>query len=279
LAHNDSSFAGRALKKAVDSKGVFIEHVKDDHRHDGVEGAWIRYVSGGNSGYRLIFLRRDPNVYVYRAGEHRISEDLTAPKTLANAIPIVAAPEEVRGIRFEDVGPDRFLRSIEARYFRTVIAERTTVPHRSLTFISPQVSFSLLSPTGLVGGLFERVIGSGGSVTLITKHPKEKHLDEFDRMAARRVNVLFHETVNARLSLFEVDREELERQGRIFSDLGVIGSIELLESSFGTMQAGENRDELCYEMDIEDLDTVLDYCIRLTDEAVDLPTMRQQLTQ
>lgn len=274
IAHPEPAFAKRALKKLVDRKGDFLPIVDDDHRHDGVDDAWIRYISTGNSAYRLIFLRKDDDVYAYRAGEHKISDHLKTPKKLGEANKVVAAPDNEIDLGESLPGNTRFLGSVHPRKLALVFAERTLVPHRSLILISPTISSALLGPTGLVGALIDRVLWRNGSVTLVTRPPENNKLWEFEELASRKIDVLFHESINARLSLMEVHPELALEEGSSAANIAILGSAELLEPAFALGSHG-TTDELCYEVPSSDYDDAFEYCLRLVDEATDIVTYRR----
>jgi hypothetical protein len=274
IAHPEPSFAKRALKKLVDRKGDFLPIVDDDHRHDGVDDAWIRYISTGNSAYRLIFLRKDDAIYAYRAGEHKISDHLKTPKELSEATKVVRAPDTEIDLGDPRLGDTRFLGSVHPRKLAQVYAERALVPHRSLILVSPSISSALLSPTGLVGELIDRVLWRDGAVTLLTRPPEKNQLWEFEELARRKIDVLFHTSINARLSLMEVDPDLVLEEGSSAANAAIIGSAELLEPAFALGSHG-TTEELCYEVPSSDYDDAFEYCLRLVDEATDIVTYRR----
>jgi hypothetical protein len=100
LTTNDKSFLQRVLKSVFDAKADF--RVGDgDHRYKGIEDAWIRKVSGGSSAYRLIYIRKNNDIYLYRAGQHSIEDNLAAPKSLDSSIAkkisrLRASPQAIR---------------------------------------------------------------------------------------------------------------------------------------------------------------------------------------
>ena len=59
--HMDRHFARRVLQKTILRNGTFRED-GDDHRYRGLPDVWIRYVSGGRSAYRVIFIRDGTHV-------------------------------------------------------------------------------------------------------------------------------------------------------------------------------------------------------------------------
>lgn len=274
IAHPEPSFAKRALKKLVDRKGDFLPIMDDDHRHDSVDDAWIRYISTGNSAYRLIFLRKDDDVYAYHAGEHKISDHLKTPRKLSEATKVVAAPDNDIDIGGTHLSDTRFLGSVHPRKLTEVFAERALVPHRSLILVSPSISSALLSPTGLVGQLIDRVLWRNGAVTLLTRPPDKSRVWEFEQLASRKIDVMFHDSINARLSLMEVDPELVLEEGSSAASAAIIGSAELLESAFALGSHGVS-DELCYEVPSSDYDDAYEYCLRLVAEATDIVTYRR----
>src|SRR5262249_259424 len=139
--------------------------------------AWIRYVSGGATAYRVIYLRRGSDVFLYRAGEHRIEETVVAPGPRDFATAYAAAadnpdPEPDCRAAARDRMPHRalgesFLYNYKERFIQHALAARRLIPHREVVLVAPYVSFSLLAQTAPFGRIVDDWLGDGSVVTLM----------------------------------------------------------------------------------------------------------------
>ncbi len=267
--HGDANFAGRVLSKAFNAKGEF-EADTDDHRYKGIEDGWIRYVSTGNTAYRAIFVRKGKDIFWYRAGSHAVENRLSAPKTLADAVAISAPPA------IGDVDADfrnaRYSKSTHPKYLHQLLAARRLIPHRNISFASPRIDVALFAPHGLVGQLIQSAIEMGGTFTLITRPPAARDLNQYRWIADRGVDLLLHEHLNARLYYFEVNPDKLDKELQHIESLAVIGSSELTASALNFPPGAQVDEELCYEIEKDDLDGTLEFFLHLVDAAPDLTT-------
>ena len=97
--HNAAHFARRVLQKTILPDGNFRPD-SDDHRYHGIDDAWIRYVSRRRTAYRVIFLRRGENVYLFRAGEHSVEDHLSAPSAdvFKAAVSVIDCSNEIAAL-------------------------------------------------------------------------------------------------------------------------------------------------------------------------------------
>lgn len=271
-SHADPHFARRVLTKVIDSDGDFVID-GDDHRYEGISDAWIRYVSRSRTAYRVIFIRKGSEIYLYRAGEHAIEERLSAPKEMVG---IGVRDEEAKDASEKVQRPlSRYLKSCHERFLRDAVAPRRLIPHKSITLVSPFISTSILGPFSLLGEIASEVLANGRPVTIITLPPKADRLGEYELLAERSFHFLFHERLHSKLYLFETDRDQLSYHQQGVKDLVIIGSANLTEAGWNLGRNTDVQEELCYEIDSEDLDDAWDYLSRLTAAANDLDTYRR----
>ena len=75
----DGRFARRVLERTLSHEGAWRSQ-PEDHRYRGIDNAWIRYVTRGNAGYRVIYIQLGEEIYLYRAGPHSVEDRLAAPR-------------------------------------------------------------------------------------------------------------------------------------------------------------------------------------------------------
>lgn len=274
VEHGDAHFASRVLSKIISDEGQF-EPDADDHRYNGIEGCWIRYVSRQTTAYRAIFVRRGADIYWYRAGNHSVENRLNAPGALAEAIAIRGAPDGLDALVSHK--HPRYLKSLEKRLLKEVLASRVLIPHRNVTLITPRFSAPLFSPVGLIGRLINSVLELGGSVTVITKPPSDRELASYRWLIQRGVDLLIHDRLNVRLLVFEIDEAQLDDELKHVKSIGIVGSSELTEAGIGEGMAGDLKEELCYEINSEDLEGASEFLLKLADGAIGLETHLQRL--
>lgn len=268
----DANFASRVLAKVVSPEGDF-ESDADDHRYQGIDGCWIRYVSRQNTAYRAIFIKRGSDVYWYRAGNHSIEDHLRPPQTISGALKIGEAPSGLDALSVYK--HPRYLKSRERRYLREVIAARILIPHKSVVLITPRITADLFSPVGLIGRLIQSVIECGGSITVITKPPAAREINSYRWLVQRGVDLLLHSSLNTRCLIFEVDHQKLDSEMAHVESIGIVGSSELTEAGIGDGPDQSIQEELCYVIEADDLDGASEFSLRLADSAVSLEAHQQ----
>jgi Cdc6-like AAA superfamily ATPase len=93
-----------------------------------VKDAWIRYVSRGRTAYRIIYIKHDDSIYLYRAGDHSIEDRLAKPKKLDNTIQVKEV--KVEHDHFYDYGD--LLKNSQPLLLREVITSMYHVGHREI---------------------------------------------------------------------------------------------------------------------------------------------------
>ena len=157
-------FARRVLQKTLHPNGSF-RRADDDHRYQGVTNAWIRYVSAGRSAYRVIYIRDRDKIHLYRAGEHSVEDNLSAPKeasfdaavSVAEAGPdVAAAMAAISSIEAPQAAPppvNRLRRNVPIPEIGRAILSRRNLPHTDIWLVSPFVNRNLFARTAKLGRL------------------------------------------------------------------------------------------------------------------------------
>lgn len=266
IDHGAPGFAARALAKTVGAGAAAVGD-GNDHRFDGIDDAWIRYISAGVTAYRAIYIRRDGNTYWYRAGSHHVENHVAVPSAemLAAAMEVGAANHGLPAIEPSDGSP--FLKSTEHRYLRRMIAERLLIPHKSVTIVTPRLSLDLYSSTGLIGRLIDRTSQCGGYMTVITQPPAPEERGMYRKISAN-VDLLVHEQVNARFISFDVDKDQLRAELSSTRSVCVLGSAEISERGIGRDGAEAEFEELSYEIPEVHMSGADEFVAKLLDNAI-----------
>lgn len=276
--HADANFARRVLNKVVARDGRFRVDI-DDHRYDGIPDAWIRYVSRGNSAYRVIYVRKGEDVFLYRCGEHSIEERLSAPAdSVFDAAMMVdgmvGAPAPDKWIPRQD-RPKRVLCSVRTPTLYQMIMDRRLVPHREVVLVSPFLSLSLLKRYSTFGKLLNAQLEDGAKVTLLTRPPSEEYFDEFADIEARGIDLLFHPRLHAKFYMFTTAPDRQSKYAKPVDDLLALGSANLTENGLaGGRELG--NEELSYLLPSEDREEIENFLALLVNDSFDLRQTKNQ---
>ncbi|TPN59647.1 hypothetical protein FJ981_04565 [Mesorhizobium sp. B1-1-4] len=276
---NGANFAKRVFLKLFDERGNFRRDV-NDHRYHGIADSWIRYVSQGTSAYRVIYIRRGEDIFLYRAGVHSVEDRLSSPDIAEGTGVgretgefVEEKPKNTEGEA--DLG--RFLCSLRTPYLSHLILGRRLIPHKEVVLISPFLSLSLLTRTAKLGRMFDDFIDDGSNVTLVTLPPCPADLPAFKDLEARGIELLFHDRIHAKLYMFVVNKQKLTG-GRDYQDLYVLGSANLTDAGFGA-ERGKGNEELCYELPVEERSSLESYIAHIALGSDDLIKIKMSLAR
>jgi hypothetical protein len=288
-AHNDAHFARRVLQKTIRPDGSFRPD-SNDHPYHGIEDCWIRYVSRGHTAYRVIFLRKGEDIYLFRAGEHSVEDRLNGPVDGAaeRAVPLnnggpdaAAAIAAVTARERRDAEPppiNRFRRNLPHPQIHHEIFSRRNLPHKDIWLVAPFVNGELFAPTQPFGKLLLDQVEDGASVALITAPPKDKNIEWMERLSERKVAIFVYPRLHSKLYCFVFDEnrryEPGLREGDFYSSLILVGSSNLTSTG---MALGDRRwnEELCYSVPENELGFVEEYVAELMMHGYELPDVRR----
>ena len=291
--HNDAHFARRVLQKTIRPDGSFRPD-SDDHAYHGIEDGWIRYVSRKRTAYRVIFLRKGEDIYLFRAGEHSVEDRLGGPAdgAVEAAVPVNDGGPEVAAAlaavpareRRDAVPPavNRFKRNIPHPQIHREIFSRRNLPHKDIWLVAPFVNGELFAPTKPFGKLLLDQVEDGARVALITAPPKDKNIEWMEKLAERKVGIFVYPRLHSKLYCFVFDEnrryEPGLREGDRYSSLILVGSSNL--TSMG-MAFGDRRwnEELCYSVPENEIGFVEEYVAELMMHGYELPDVRRFLAR
>lgn len=288
-SHSDANFAKRVLQKTLLKSGGFREDA-EDHRYHGVDGAWIRYVSRGNSAFRVIYIREGTNVYLYRAGEHAIEDRLAAPQEGAmdaacsvgeaeGAVAEAAAAINAGPAATGTVGtpPNRLLRNNPSPDINRTIFSRRKLPHRDIWLVAPFINAELLQPTAQLGKLIFDQVEDGASAMLVTAPPKDQDIEWLERLEERDLSVFFYPRLHSKLFCFVLDENRKYERGlpdpNKLSSLLIVGSANITRAGLA-IEAKKWNEELCYMIPEAELTHIETYVTDLITRGYDLKTAR-----
>ena len=291
--HNDAHFARRVLQKTIRPNGAFRPD-SDDHPYRGIEDAWVRYVSRKQTAYRVIFLRRGDNIYLFRAGEHSVEDRLIRPKdgSVEKALPVGDGGPEVTAtlaaIRTSErpaAAPtpiNRFKRNIPHPQIYREVFSRRNLPHKDIWLVSPFVNGDLFAPTKPFGKLLLDQVEDGASVALITAPPKDKNIEWMERLDERKVDIFVYPRLHSKIYCFVFDEnrryESGLRDGDRYSSLILVGSSNLTAMGMA-LEDRRCNEELCYSVPEDEIGFVEEYVEELMIYGYDLPEVRRFLAR
>ncbi len=291
--HANANFARRVLKKTLYPDGNFRPDT-NDHRYEGIEGAWIRYVSRSRTAYRVIYLHRGDNIYLFRAGEHSVEDRLTAPAVgvVEAAVPVLESGLDVADalatIPTQEASQapthpiNRFKRNVPMPQISHEIFSRRNLPHKDIWLVAPFVNGDLFAPTAAFGKLLLDQVEDGARVVLITAPPKDKRIDWMENLAERQVDIYVYPRLHTKLYCFVFDDsrryEPGLRDGSRYSSLILLGSANLTSVGMA-LDDGRCNEELCYVVPEDEIGFVEEYVIELMMHGYELPDVRRFLAR
>ena len=282
-------FARRVLQKTLQPNGSF-RHDDDDHRYHGVTNAWIRYVSAGRSAYRVVYIRDLDKIHLYRAGEHSVEDNLSAPKqaSLDSAVSVgqagpevAAAMTAISSIDAPRAAPpplNRLRRNVPTPEIGRAILSRRNLPHKDIWLVSPFVNRSLFAPTAKLGRLLLDQVEDGARVVLITRPPTDQNIHWMETLQELSVDVVVYPRLHAKLYCFVFDHDRRHerglRGGDRYSSLILLGSANLTAAGLALNDTRSNE-ELCYAVPQEEIGYIESYVLDLMDRGYDLQDVRR----
>jgi hypothetical protein len=265
----DARFIRQVLNHCIGEDGTFTPN-KDDHRYDGIEDGWIRYVSRGTSAYRIIFIRKGSDVFLYRAGGHSVEENLHSPKTFEGATEVRTIPQAQRSPAHDNYRRDYFLKTTEARFINRHIQSLYHVRHKEIYLVSPFVELSMLESRHEFGRFLDRAIEEGTIVVLITASSRneDERLSAFKKLEERGIFVFFLQGLHSKLYLFDIDLASLNRYQQGLRSHVMIGSSNLTYVGLGLGDVKPNEELNC-SLSSEMVEEARTYVTRLTKMADD----------
>ena len=290
--HDDAHFARRVLQKTIRPDGGFRPDA-DDHPYKGIEDAWIRYVSRKRTAYRVIFLRKGENIYLFRAGEHSVEDNLTGPAAraieaaiavdvggLEVAAALVGVPARERQVAAPPV--NRFKRNIPHPQIHREIFSRRNLPHKDIWLVAPFVNGDLFAPTKPFGKLLLDQVEDGASVALITAPPRDKNIEWMEKLAERKVGIFVYPRLHSKLYCFVFDENRRYAPGLCdgdrYSSLILVGSSNLTGMGMA-LGEGQWNEELCYSVPENEIGFVEEYVADLMMHGYELPEVRRFLAR
>ena len=291
--HQDAHFAKRVLQKTIHPDGGFLDD-SNDHRYRGIKNAWIRYVSRKKTAYRVIYIRKGENIYLYRAGEHSVEDQLTLPtaRTTNSTLRVIESNLDFatveRAIPTRESSAtnlalvNRFKCNDPTPQIYHAIFSRRNLPHKDIWIVAPFVNRNLFAPTAQFGKLLLDQVEDGANVVLITAAPKDKNIKWMETLNERKVEIFVYPRLHSKLYCFVFDENRRYVQGMPDgshdSSLILVGSANLTEAG---MAIGIQRynEELCYAVSEKEIGFVETYVLKLMDNGYDMPEVRKNLAR
>jgi len=241
----DVRFVSKVLDRTIGDDGAFTQD-RDDHRYDGIEDGWIRYITGGSTAYRVIFIRKGEDVFLYRAGVHSVEDNLRPPRNFGGALSIRRAPEN-RPKGAKNLAQDAcLLKTKEADFVNRHIESMYHVKHREIWLISPFIDLDLLESRHGFGRFLDRAAEEGTFIGLITSSAQdEERVEAFKSLQEREINVFFFDGLHAKVYLFDVDLASRNSWQQGVQSHAIVGSSNLTNAGLGLNDAAPNEELNC----------------------------------
>jgi len=222
IGHGDATFA-RRIVSCIRDEVAGSANVANDHRYEGIENAWIRYVSRGQTGYRIIYIKDDGNTLFYRCGSHDVEDRLRGPSDNDDVVALDILDDE----KGEMTKPLTILSNHETPLLYGAILNRKLIPNKNVYLISPFIDEDLLYRGTRMGGVLDAMVRDGAEVVIITS---TNNLIKFEKLwrdlEARRVEVMFLRELHSKIYLF-ITNSDYDHDTANTPSLGIVGSSNL----------------------------------------------------
>jgi phosphatidylserine/phosphatidylglycerophosphate/cardiolipin synthase-like enzyme len=252
-ASDDPNFSRRVLSKVLDADGNFVQD-SDDHRYHGIGDAWIRYVSRGNTAYRVVYIRSGDTVSLYRAGNHSVEDRLGPPRADIPPIEAREARGEIDGLPLGLVAAEadadfgEFLYTSTPLQLKQFIVSLGQVSHREIWLVSPYVNVEMFQANHKFGRLIFKAREDGAAIGLITRPPSsKKELVIYEGLEAEDILVAFVERLHAKLYIFDIAVQERFRHNQKRHSVAIVGSANLTDAAMA-LDDRQGNEELCYRI-------------------------------
>ena len=263
---DDNRFIRQVLNHVLEKDGTFKPDA-DDHRYQGIEDAWIRYVSKGKTAFRVIFLKKDNSIYLYRAGIHSIEGQIQEPRFLDLGIrvgkPEIHQPTYIS----RDIG--NILKTLTPRFLNKEFLAMYQVGHKEIVLVSPFITLDILGRFHHFGSFLDRAIEEGSEVSLVTRPPEDFNLSPFRALDERSIFVYFLQNLHAKLYIFDINPSTVPDYCRGMTSVAIMGSSNLTKQGLG-LNDEKTSEELCYRLPIEKYSEAYSYAKQIIKKADDI---------
>jgi phosphatidylserine/phosphatidylglycerophosphate/cardiolipin synthase-like enzyme len=267
---DDARVVRRALDQIIDAQGEFRRD-SNDHRFHGIENAWIRYVSGGKTAYRLIYIQNGSEILLYRVGGHSIEDRLQGPGSLEG---IALAPSEPFRGRSQAVrSSGLLLKTSSEPMLSKMISSLYHVGHREIWLVSPYLSESLFCRNAPFGRFLDRAMEDGAAIALITRLGEKLNTGFLEDLEARGIAVYLHPKLHAKLYIFELELSSLSQYNRDMSSMAILGSANLTEMGL-SLEQPSGHEELCYRISPDQFYEAKSHAEWLANQSQDLQSVK-----
>ena len=262
----DNRFIRQVLNHVLEKDGSF-KGDPDDHRYKGIEDAWIRCISRGKTAFRVIYLRKDGVIYLYRAGGHSVESEIQQPKHLDSSLQMERVVLRQTHHPTRDIG--HFLKTLEPKFLNRELTSMYQVGHKEIVLIAPFVSLEILDKFHCFGGFLDRAIEEGTEVSLITRPPEDQELGHYANLDARCIFVYFLRNLHAKLYIFDINPNTVPDYCRDITSVAITGSSNLTKPGL-SLDDDMSSEELCYRIPSERFQEAHSYAKHLIKKADDL---------
>ena len=279
-AADDPRFVRRIIGQIVDADGGF-KRGQNDHRFRGIENGWIRYISRGVTAYRLIYIQKGEDIYLYRAGGHSVEDNLSAPSRIEVSASIRSTDFnqlEVAGGSAISSDFGEFLKTSSPQYLSTYLHALFHVGHKEIVLISPFLTEGLLEVHSHLGRFLNKMVEEGANVFLVTRPVEAARLPTFARLEERGILVFFNESLHSKLYVFEINRDTLSYYNREMHEAAIIGSANLTTAGTG-LEGEATNEELCFRLPDSKFEEARQYSMWLMNHSEDFVKYRNKSTR
>ncbi len=223
------------FSKLFQEDGNFVKH-RDDHRFKNIDDGWIRRLTAGKTAYRLIYIFKGDNIFLFRIGNHDVEDNLVFDANLESSIPVSddflttttkSNFEKIQNYSYIDASYLLYTK-YEKKYSNEFLSIYQG-SYKRIVLVSPFISDAMLTQQHQFGRFLEKQISfEDTEVEIITAMVKDsKRLSFFKFLESKDIKFYFHNNLHAKLFYFELDIEKTGNFKKIPDSTFIMGSANL----------------------------------------------------
>ena len=250
--NNNLKIFQRFFDKVFDSKGSWKNFDKDDHQFKGQKNSWIRYLSK-SAGYRLIYTKKDGDIFLLRVGEHdkaerkfnsniNFSESIEVSENYNFVVDNNSSYNFINdgNLNFNHFTTGGFGSTLYSNEFRRVFFGT----YQNIYIIAPFMNDHLFV-NGAFGQFLRKQMVNDANVTIITQYIYDmERLKFFKNLEDKGIEINFLDRLHTKLYIFELNFELSEKSTFNPRDTFILGSANFTEKGLDLNNKFDSNHEI-----------------------------------
>ena len=279
--NNNLKIFQRFFDKVFDSKGSWKNFDKDDHQFKGQKNSWIRYLSK-SAGYRLIYTKKDGDIFLLRVGEHdkaerkfnsniNFSESVEVSENHNFVVDNNSSYNFINdgNLNFNHFTLGGFGSTLYSNEFKRIFSGI----YQEIYIIAPYMNDNLFID-GTFGLFLRKQMMNDAKVTVVTQHVKDiERLKFFKFLEDKGIEFYFLKHLHSKLYIFELNFELSERSTFNPRDTFILGSANFTTKGLDLDNESNSNHEIGINLPISYRESIIRYKNFLLQKSINFNSM------